>query len=86
MVKAEVRGQDIVVYGKVQGNIVAQGRLEIRGKAQVYGDIRAAKFLIEESALFVGRSESLSRPEEKPDFTQMFTKISSEGAAKPALK
>ena len=79
MVKAEIHGQDVVVYGKVQGNIVAQGRLELRGRAQVYGDVRAGKFLIEEGALFVGRSENLaSRAEEKPDFSQMFTKLSGE--------
>lgn len=79
MVKAEIRGQDVVVYGKVQGNIVAQGRLELRGRAQVYGDVRAGKFLIEEGALFVGRSENLNnRTEEKPDFSQMFTKLTGE--------
>jgi len=76
MVKAEVHGQDIVIYGKVQGNIIASGRLELRGKAQVYGDVRAGKFLIEEGALFVGRSENLAaRNEEKPDFSQMFSKL-----------
>ncbi len=81
MVKAEVHGQDIVIYGKVQGNIIASGRLELRGKAQVYGDVRAGKFLIEEGALFVGRSENLAtRSDEKPDFSQMFTKLGSEGA------
>jgi cytoskeletal protein CcmA (bactofilin family) len=84
LVKAEIHGQDVVIYGKVQGNIIASGRLELRGRAQVYGDVRAGKFLIEESALFVGRSENLaSRTEEKPDFSQMFTKLG-ESSAKAA--
>jgi cytoskeletal protein CcmA (bactofilin family) len=81
MVKAEIHALDVVVYGKVQGNIIAQGRLELRGRAQVYGDVRAGKFLIEEGALFVGRSENLNgRAEEKPDFSQMFTKLSGDPA------
>ncbi len=76
LVKAEIHGQDVVIYGKVQGNIVASGRLELRGRAQVYGDVRAGKFLIEEGALFVGRSENVNnRQEEKPDFSAMFTKL-----------
>ncbi len=87
MVRAEIHGQDVVVYGKVHGNIVAQGRLELRGRAQVYGDVRAGKFLIEEGALFVGRSENLnSRTEEKPDFSQMFTKLSSDPVKTTAVK
>ena len=85
LVKAEIHGQDVVIYGKVQGNIVASGRLELRGRAQVYGDVRAGKFLIEEGALFVGRSENVNnRQEEKPDFSAMFTKLSE--TPKTALK
>ena len=86
MVKAEVHGQDIVIYGKVQGNIIASGRLELRGKAQVYGDVRAGKFLIEEGALFVGRSENLAaRNDEKPDFSQMFSKLGTETKSAPKV-
>jgi cytoskeletal protein CcmA (bactofilin family) len=82
LVKAEIHGQDVVVYGKVQGNITATGRLELRGQAQVYGDVRAAKFLIEENALFTGRSEYLGeRTDEKPDFSRLFTKLKGDAKA-----
>jgi len=86
-VRGEIKTKSVTVHGKVQGNIIAQGRLELRGRAQVYGDVRAGKFLIEEGALFVGRSENLNgRAEEKPDFSQMFTKLSSEPVKTSAVK
>lgn len=78
LVKAEIRANDIIVYGKVQGNIIGQGRVELRGKAQVYGDIRANRFLIEDGVTFVGKSETMAgRPEAQPDFSQMFTRLGS---------
>jgi cytoskeletal protein CcmA (bactofilin family) len=76
LVKAEIQAQDIIICGKVQGNIVATGRIELRGRAQIYGDIKAGRMLIEEGVTFVGRSESLhAKQEEKPDFNQIFSKL-----------
>src|SRR5271168_2841392 len=37
MIKAEIKVNDVLIYGKVQGNIYATGRVELRGKAEVYG-------------------------------------------------
>src|ERR1700684_943568 len=35
MIKAEIRVNDVLIQGKVQGNVYATGRIEIRGKAEV---------------------------------------------------
>lgn len=87
LVKAEIKAQDLMVYGKVQGDIMATGRIELRGKAQVYGDIRAGRLLIEEGVTFVGRSESLhAKTEEKPDFNHIFNKLSTNGTASDPSK
>src|ERR1700690_2422906 len=39
MIKAEIRVNDVQIHGKVQGNVYATGRIELRGKAEVYGDL-----------------------------------------------
>src|SRR5471030_2906806 len=39
LIKAEIKVNDVLIYGKVQGNIYATGRIELRGKAEVYGDL-----------------------------------------------
>jgi cytoskeletal protein CcmA (bactofilin family) len=82
LVKADIKVNEVVVYGKVQGNITAQGRIELRGKAQVYGDIRSNRIVIDDGVIFVGRSETLSgKSEHQEDFSQIFTRLKS---SKPA--
>jgi cytoskeletal protein CcmA (bactofilin family) len=47
----------VVVRGKINGNVVAKDKIEIKSKAEVFGDIRAAKLVIEEGVTFVGKTE-----------------------------
>jgi len=47
----------IIVRGKINGNVVAKEKIEIKSKAEVFGDIRAAKLVIEEGVTFVGKTE-----------------------------
>jgi cytoskeletal protein CcmA (bactofilin family) len=78
MVKAEIRVRDLTIYGKLQGNVVAQNKVDLRGKAQMYGDVKAARLLIDAGAVFVGKAESLAGAEiPKPDFGQMFSLLRS---------
>lgn len=75
VVKAEISVKDIIIYGKVQGDITAQGRIEIKGKAQVYGDLHANRVMIEDGSVFVGNSKTLSGNDPKPEFAQIFTRL-----------
>jgi len=45
------------VRGKVNGNIVAKEKIDIKAKTEMFGDIRAAKLAIEEGVTFVGKTE-----------------------------
>lgn len=56
-VMADVNAQDVVVYGFVEGNIRATGRIELRESAVVKGDIAAERLSIEENACIKGRVE-----------------------------
>ena len=47
----------VIVRGKINGNVVAKDKIEIKSKAEVFGDIRAAKLVIEEGVTFVGKTE-----------------------------
>ncbi len=86
VVKADIVAKDVVIYGKVQGNIKAEGKLELRGKAQLYGDVKANRFLVEDGSTFVGRSETISAKAEEADFNNIFNKLTSGKAnGKPAL-
>ncbi len=56
-IKGEIRTKSVTVLGRVNGNITVQERCELKAKAQLVGDLKAARLTIEEGATFVGKSE-----------------------------
>jgi len=52
---ADLDVRDIVVYGKIEGNIRASGRVDLRQTADVSGDILTSRLSIEEKASIRGR-------------------------------
>src|SRR2546425_6606448 len=57
VIKGNMNVTAIVVRGKVNGNIVAREKIDIKTKAELFGDIRAPKLVIEEGVTFVGKTE-----------------------------
>src|ERR1019366_7170905 len=57
VVNGNISAQSVVVRGKVNGNIVAKEKIEIKAKTEMFGDIRASKLAIEEGVTFVGKTE-----------------------------
>jgi cytoskeletal protein CcmA (bactofilin family) len=57
VVNGSIEAQSAVVRGKINGNVVTKEKLEIKGKTELFGDIRASKLSIEEGVTFVGRAE-----------------------------
>ena len=47
----------VIVRGKVNGNVMAKDKIEIKSKAELFGDIRSSKLAIEEGVTFVGKTE-----------------------------
>jgi cytoskeletal protein CcmA (bactofilin family) len=56
-IKADIAVRDLVIFGKLTGNIHAAGRVDLRQSASVIGDILAGTLSIEESAILRGRVE-----------------------------
>jgi len=56
-VTAELHVRDLIVFGVVDGNVFATGRIELRQTAVLNGDIVANRLSIEESASVRGRVE-----------------------------
>ena len=57
VVNGNINAQSVIVRGKVTGNINAKEKIEIKAKAELFGDIRATKLTVEEGVTFVGRTE-----------------------------
>jgi cytoskeletal protein CcmA (bactofilin family) len=54
-VAADLSAKDILILGKVQGNVVATGRVELRTGCNLEGDIRALRLAVEDNAVFRGK-------------------------------
>jgi cytoskeletal protein CcmA (bactofilin family) len=59
-VRGNVTGTEIVVAGKIFGNVVCSGHLEILATGKVEGDIDAKSMRIETGGLFRGTSHMKS--------------------------
>jgi cytoskeletal protein CcmA (bactofilin family) len=53
-VAANIMAREVVVLGKVRGNITASDRVDIRSEGSLTGDVAAARISIEDGAYFKG--------------------------------
>jgi len=54
---SEIHAGEVVVYGKVVGNVHARDRVDVKTDGSVVGDISTARISIEDGAHFKGRIE-----------------------------
>ena len=74
VVAANINAREIVVLGKVRGNLTASDRVDIRSDGSLTGDVVAARISIEDGAFFkggidirkAGQSGQKPNGEEKP--------------------
>jgi cytoskeletal protein CcmA (bactofilin family) len=57
VIKGNIEVNSIIVRGKINGNIVAKEKIDIKTKTELFGDIRSPKLVIEEGVTFVGKTE-----------------------------
>ncbi len=57
VVKGNINVNAVVVRGKVNGNVTAREKIDIKTRTELFGDIRAPKLVIEEGVTFVGKTE-----------------------------
>jgi cytoskeletal protein CcmA (bactofilin family) len=57
VLNSEIHAGEVIVYGKVVGNVHASGRVDVKTDGSVVGDISTARISIEDGAHFKGRIE-----------------------------
>jgi cytoskeletal protein CcmA (bactofilin family) len=68
-VAANIVAKEVVIMGKVQGNVECADRLDIRSEGQLTGDVITHRISVEEGAILKGGVEVRS-PEKKDQKTQ----------------
>ena len=71
-VDGEVKTKNVLLAGKVRGNVTAAGKMFIESTAAVHGDIKASQLVVDEGAVFNGKcqmkeSKLLRQTLSKPD-------------------
>jgi cytoskeletal protein CcmA (bactofilin family) len=66
-VAADLTARDILVLGRVQGNVVATGRVELRAGCVVEGDVRAYRLAVEDNALIRGKVDLTQAAQKAPE-------------------
>jgi cytoskeletal protein CcmA (bactofilin family) len=56
-VAADLTARDVLILGRLTGNVTASGRVELRAGCQVEGDILALRLAVEDNAVFHGKVE-----------------------------
>jgi cytoskeletal protein CcmA (bactofilin family) len=57
VINGNINATNVVVRGKVNGNVIAKDKIDIKAKTELFGDIRSSKLAIEEGVTFVGKTE-----------------------------
>ncbi len=65
-VAASINAREIVVLGKVRGNVTATDRVDIRAEGALTGDVAAARISIEDGAFFKGGID-IRKPDAKAE-------------------
>jgi cytoskeletal protein CcmA (bactofilin family) len=63
VIVGDVEAREVVVGGSIQGNIVADARVEVQASASVRGDVRTAAMLLHEGATVLGHLTVDQNPE-----------------------
>jgi cytoskeletal protein CcmA (bactofilin family) len=67
VINATIRAAVVLISGEVVGNVLASERVELHGKARVFGDLETPVVVVEEGVLFEGHCRmTKSRPVEQP--------------------
>jgi cytoskeletal protein CcmA (bactofilin family) len=84
-VGANVTAREVVVLGKVRGNVTASDRVDIRAEGALSGDVTAARISIEDGAFFKGGID-IRKPDGKSAPASTSSSIATNGAAAPAVQ
>lgn len=65
-INGDIYAGNIAIYGQVKGNVTAEYRCELMADAELVGDLKAPRAVVEEGATFVGRSIITESAAEEP--------------------
>jgi|SRR5208282_256209 cytoskeletal protein CcmA (bactofilin family) len=81
-VTANITAKEVVIMGKVHGNVDCSDRLDIRSEGLLSGDVITHRISVEEGAILKGGIE-VRNPEKKDQKTQVQNQAQNQAQSKP---
>lgn len=66
-IKATITARDVVVHGRVEGNLTASDRVELKRNCTLIGDVATQRIVIEDGAFFKGAIDIKEHKEPKTE-------------------
>jgi cytoskeletal protein CcmA (bactofilin family) len=66
-IKAAISAREIVVHGRVDGNVTASERVELKRSSTLYGDVSTHRIVVEDGAVFKGSIDIKEQREVKTE-------------------
>jgi cytoskeletal protein CcmA (bactofilin family) len=82
-IRANISAREVVVHGKVEGNIVGAERVELKTSCVLSGDITTPRIIIEDGAFFKGSVDPQPERAKPAKTTAAETGVSSVAAISP---
>jgi cytoskeletal protein CcmA (bactofilin family) len=78
-IKAGISARDLVVHGRVEGNVAATGRVELRKSCTLIGDVSTQRIVIEDGAFFKGAIDIREKDAPKTETRKPIAAVPSSG-------
>jgi cytoskeletal protein CcmA (bactofilin family) len=72
-IKATITARDVVVHGRVEGNVVASERVELKRSSTLSGDVATRRIVIEDGAVFKGSIDIKEQHDARPEVRKPVT-------------
>ncbi|HEY5328680.1 MAG TPA: polymer-forming cytoskeletal protein [Acidobacteriaceae bacterium] len=83
-VQGDIAAKDVVIFGQLDGDVRAAGRVELRASAVMQGNVYAGSLSIEENAVFRGQADPTRAQEPMPERPAKISPASPPALVRPA--
>jgi len=84
-IKANITARDVVVHGRVTGNVAASERVELKRSCSLTGDVSTQRIVIEDGAFFKGAIDIKEAKESKSDSRKPMAAVTVSSSSSSAM-
>jgi cytoskeletal protein CcmA (bactofilin family) len=84
-IKATITARDLVVHGRLEGNVTATGRVELKKSCTLIGDVATQRIVIEDGAFFKGAIDIKEGKELKAEVRKPMAAVGSMGSGSSSI-